>query len=69
MTCISNDICSARVASAHACSQIGLKWYLFVFYDLRKVLVLLSVLISLINYLPEQWQKCAKLNYGHFLPF
>jgi hypothetical protein len=26
------------VACAHACSQIGLKWFLFAFYDLETVL-------------------------------
>jgi len=30
--------------SAHACSEIGLKWFLFAFHDLRKVLGFVSVL-------------------------
>jgi hypothetical protein len=35
---------SCEVLSAHACSEIGLKWFLFAFHDLRKVLGFVSVL-------------------------
>jgi hypothetical protein len=34
----------SKYDSAHACSEIGLKWFLFAFHDLRKVLGFVSVL-------------------------
>jgi hypothetical protein len=33
-----------RPRSVHGCSEIGLKWFLFAFHDLRKVLGFVSVL-------------------------
>jgi len=35
---------SAFATGAHACSEIGLKWFLFAIYDLRAVLEFISVL-------------------------
>jgi len=33
-----------QLIAAHACSEISLKWFLFAFHDLRKVLGFVSVL-------------------------
>jgi hypothetical protein len=45
------------IVSAYACSEIGLKWFLFAFHDLRKALASYTSLISLSNSLLEHWQK------------
>jgi hypothetical protein len=36
--------CQNAPHSAHVCSEIGLKWFLFAFHDLRKISGFISVL-------------------------
>jgi len=57
-------------SSAHACSEIGLKWFLFALYDLGTALGFVSVL-DLFGYFVflkhgGNWQNGIKTIFDHF---